>query len=658
MGETASIRNYLEVHLENKRKLQRKYTEQLKTQDLDENAIINMAEKCSFELQKITIPANHEPIENAFRTCLSDYIKIETISPEGNEEKTVKFLETIFKNLGIAYKTFDVPDLNHPSNPEKRRINLLATLPHDHKTKGSEKYNYRERKKVKSIILTHHMDVVAVNPNQWLTPDLVFSGKIALDPKDNQEYIYGRGALDMKGIGISQLITMILIKNSGTNMNYDLHYLALSDEESQGSGAIGTLEIMNNTIDLNALKDAKILLNEGGGALSDVPKNNQILNVISAEQKGGAWLEVSDNNIENLIYEIHKGGLLSYNFRKALRNKNKYKSKLNCEIADIRSPVKKVNVVSSEITVNFDCSKDSLTLENIKLAMMSTIKDYMKSIQIFEFDDPTESKSNFKLRFETSSASHGSISLGGNVITGFVKMLYELDMVDFKSRFPRPKFKKRRTTFATLDLLKNLREKLLILKTIYLTSWIPGIKNFVLALLESSFDIQDLFRTTCQLTNLYKEGNQFKALVDCRLLHTAFKYGEAESHAKIFLEEVKRRIKNPKSSFHIISGWNFSYSKVDTQEIRTIKEILKSYGKENVVTTFLFPAGTDSVWFRTPKAQGFMNLEPIPSYGFYPIVYSAELAGSIHGSNERYPTKEILPTNLKYYQVVKQLLDQ
>lgn len=616
--------------------------------------IQSYALECAEELDKITIPSNHQPIDKAFRICLSHYIKLQTISPQGNEEEAILFLEVIFKELGFPYKIFAVKDLNEPEKNLKR-YNLLATLPRD----KSREYDYSESKSYESIILTHHMDVVTVNEKQWDQPELVFSGKTAINPKDGREYIYGRGALDMKGIGIAQLISMILVRNSDINqLNYDLHYLALSDEEAQGSGALGTLKLMNDGNELEALKSAKLLLNEGGGALKDVPKKNQVLNVISAEQKGGAWLELTHDNLERLIWEIHRGSLIPYNFKKARKNRKKYKIDLDCEITNIESPVKKVNVVSSELTASFSCPNEEDSVEVIRNKIVHTLSKYGKGFKISGFDNSNEAKDDIKIKIETSSASHGSLSLGGNAVTAFALGIYELGMIDFKSRYSRPRYKKRRSTFATKDLLNNLKEKLILLKTIYLTSFLPGVKNFILSLLESNFEIKDLFRTSCQFTNLYTENGKFKALIDCRLLHTAFKYDENTSHAEKFLEQIKKRVKEPEVDYKIISGWNFSFSKIDTPEINLIKDILKSYGKENVVTTFLFPAGTDSTYFRTPKSHGFQNLEPIASYGFFPIVYSPELAGSIHGSNERFPTDKIISTNLKYFQVVKQLLIQ
>ena len=76
----------------------------------------------------------------------------------------------------------------------------------------------------------HHMDVVPVTDSQWTVP--AFQGLV----KDG--YIYGRGAIDMKGHGIIQLMALIVIKRSGIQLDRDLVYIGNADEEVNGDGAI------------------------------------------------------------------------------------------------------------------------------------------------------------------------------------------------------------------------------------------------------------------------------------------------------------------------------------------------------------------------------------------------------------------------------------
>jgi len=95
------------------------------------------------------------------------------------------------------------------------------------------------------------MDVVPADARYWSVDP--FSGA----PKDG--FIWGRGALDMKGEGITHLMAMIAIKRSGMPLNRDIVFIANSDEELNGAGA---LVFVDRHADL--LKDVEFLMTEGG----------------------------------------------------------------------------------------------------------------------------------------------------------------------------------------------------------------------------------------------------------------------------------------------------------------------------------------------------------------------------------------------------------
>ena len=111
---------------------------------------------------------------------LQEYIKIDTINPPGNEYRAVEFYKKIFQSEGIKLSTAE-------SAPG--RGNIWARL-----NGGDEP----------GLILLQHTDVVPADPKYWTTDPL--SGDI----KDG--YFWGRGALDMKGTGISQLATFLSLK--------------------------------------------------------------------------------------------------------------------------------------------------------------------------------------------------------------------------------------------------------------------------------------------------------------------------------------------------------------------------------------------------------------------------------------------------------------
>jgi acetylornithine deacetylase/succinyl-diaminopimelate desuccinylase-like protein len=162
---------------------------------------------------------------------LSDYIRVNTTDPPGNELDAARFLKAILDREGIEAQILDTAELGH------NRANLYARL----KGNGSKK----------AIALVHHMDVVPVAPNFWSVDP--FSGTV----KDG--YVWGRGTLDMKGQAIVHLMAMIALKRNGVPLNRDIVFIGNSDEEFGGEGAI---VFVKNHADL--LKDVEFLMTEGG----------------------------------------------------------------------------------------------------------------------------------------------------------------------------------------------------------------------------------------------------------------------------------------------------------------------------------------------------------------------------------------------------------
>lgn len=160
---------------------------------------------------------------------LVDYLRINTSNPPGNEIETARFLKRILDREGIEATILDTVVLG------KNRANLYARL----KGNGTKK----------AIALVHHMDVVPVTREYWSVDP--FSGEI----KDG--YIWGRGAIDMKGEGIMHLMAMIALKRSGVTLNRDIVYIANADEEF---GSTGGLAFVDNHADL--LKDVEYLITE------------------------------------------------------------------------------------------------------------------------------------------------------------------------------------------------------------------------------------------------------------------------------------------------------------------------------------------------------------------------------------------------------------
>ena len=81
------------------------------------------------------------------------------------------------------------------------------------------------------LMLYSHLDVVPVERERWTMDP--FGGEI----KDG--YVYGRGALDMKGIGAMQLAVFLALARSGQALQRDIILAMTADEETGDNQGIG-----------------------------------------------------------------------------------------------------------------------------------------------------------------------------------------------------------------------------------------------------------------------------------------------------------------------------------------------------------------------------------------------------------------------------------
>lgn len=175
-------------------------------------------------------PFDYPRLQEEASRLLVEYLRIDSSNPPGNELETAMWLQSVLAREGIESQILDTAELG------SGRANFYARLKGD----GSKK----------AIALVHHMDVVPVTRQYWTVDP--FAGTI----KDG--YIYGRGALDMKGHGIIQLMTFIAMKRAGIRLDRDLVLIANSDEEV---GGLGSRTFVARHPDL--LQNVEYLLTEG-----------------------------------------------------------------------------------------------------------------------------------------------------------------------------------------------------------------------------------------------------------------------------------------------------------------------------------------------------------------------------------------------------------
>jgi acetylornithine deacetylase/succinyl-diaminopimelate desuccinylase-like protein len=186
-----------------------------------------------------------------------DYLQIDTTNPPGNEARAAAFFKKIFDQEGIENRVF---------NYLPGRADLWARIPHNASSPR------------RPIILLNHMDVVTSDASHWKAPP--FSAEIV------DGSIYGRGAQDMKNEGLAQFLVMVMLKREKVELDRDVIFLAVSDEEVDGTGSDWFIAHQRDL-----LGNAEFLINEGGENLLE--HNGHVKYVgVDVGEKAAFWLHV------------------------------------------------------------------------------------------------------------------------------------------------------------------------------------------------------------------------------------------------------------------------------------------------------------------------------------------------------------------------------
>lgn len=181
---------------------------------------------------------------------LRNLLRLDTRNPPGNETRAAEYLHRVLQEEGITSEIV---------GPSPDRGTLIARL----KGNGS----------APPLLLMSHTDVVAVEPEKW-THD-PFGAEIA------DGFVYGRGALDMKGMVTMELMVMLLLKRAGVPLKRDVIYMAAADEEVGGKQGAGWVAKHHPK-----LIQAEYALNEGGGDGFEI--NGRRYYGVQTAEKGGA----------------------------------------------------------------------------------------------------------------------------------------------------------------------------------------------------------------------------------------------------------------------------------------------------------------------------------------------------------------------------------
>lgn len=187
---------------------------------------------------------------------LQALLRLDTTNPPGNETLAAEYLAGALKAEGLEPLVLE-------SAPG--RGNVIARL------KGTGEKP--------PLLLYGHTDVVSAEPECWSHPP--FAGEIA------DGFVWGRGAVDMKGTVAQQLLVFLLLKRQSVPLKRDVIFAATADEEIGGVDGYGVSWLVRHHSDLLR---AEFGLTEVGGYNREI--NGQMVYPIQVAEKGTCWLKV------------------------------------------------------------------------------------------------------------------------------------------------------------------------------------------------------------------------------------------------------------------------------------------------------------------------------------------------------------------------------
>lgn len=190
---------------------------------------------------------------------LEQYVSLDTSNPPGDTRKTADFVTSLLEHEGI-------PVTRYESQPGKAIV--LARLKATTTPVAG-----------KAILLMHHMDVVPADKSRWSTDPFT--------PVIRNGDLWGRGSMDMKGIGVAHLLAFINLKRQHVPLNRDVLLMAVPDEEV-GGGLGARWMIEHHYAEL----DPEYVLDEGGFGSPDLFAAGKLVYGISVAEKKIVWLKV------------------------------------------------------------------------------------------------------------------------------------------------------------------------------------------------------------------------------------------------------------------------------------------------------------------------------------------------------------------------------
>jgi acetylornithine deacetylase/succinyl-diaminopimelate desuccinylase-like protein len=131
---------------------------------------------------------------------LRELLRLNTVNPPGNETVAAELLRAYLEDSGVGCELYAL---------EPERANLVARIP--------------GRGEGPTLLLLSHTDTVVADPDEWSVDP--WSGEL------RDGYVWGRGALDMKGHVAAAATAIATLAREGFEPAGDLVFAATADEE-------------------------------------------------------------------------------------------------------------------------------------------------------------------------------------------------------------------------------------------------------------------------------------------------------------------------------------------------------------------------------------------------------------------------------------------
>jgi acetylornithine deacetylase/succinyl-diaminopimelate desuccinylase-like protein len=189
---------------------------------------------------------------------LQALLRVDTTNPPGNERPAAELLATFLSTHGAETESLVSP---------AGRVNLVARWP------GPPDKS--------ALVLLSHTDVVAVEEQRWTRPP--FGGDIA------EGFIWGRGALDMKGIAAMHAVAGARAAEAGVER--ELIIVAVADEEAGSrEGARWLLEHSPEKVGFSPGRPMPEVLGEGAFGLTG--RLDRPVMLVALGEKQALWLDL------------------------------------------------------------------------------------------------------------------------------------------------------------------------------------------------------------------------------------------------------------------------------------------------------------------------------------------------------------------------------